>query len=271
MPSLKEANTLWYRRGLARTNLQPFELLQKKESDSINGFISSEIKQTAFSLINLNDFEWLTDPRTDRETFKLEHLKAAANVGILIPDTIVTNNKDTLISFALKYHKIIAKPIYNMNQIIIDEKVHLQYTTSIDIPYIQTLDKKIFPSIFQEKILKEFEIRVFYLDGKCYSMAIFSQNDSRTKDDFRIYNEKDPNRIVPFKLPNNLTIKIRKLMNTVGLLTGSIDLIKTKTGEYFFLEINSVGQFGLLSKACNYKLEKEIAQYLIKKGYEDKK
>jgi hypothetical protein len=47
--------------------------------------------------------------------------------------------------------------------------------------------------------------------------------------------------------------------------TGSIDLILTPNGEYFFLEINPMGQYDWLSKNCNYYIEKDIAEMLINK------
>ncbi len=35
--------------------------------------------------------------------------------------------------------------------------------------------KNFFPSLFQEKIEKEYELRIFHLNGVNYPMAIFSQ------------------------------------------------------------------------------------------------
>jgi hypothetical protein len=40
--------------------------------------------------------------------------------------------------------------------------------------------------------------------------------------------------------------------------------------ELVFLEINPVGQFGMVSHPCNYYLEKRIAQNLINSKYENK-
>ena len=56
-------------------------------------------------------------------------------------------------------------------------------------------------------------------------------------------------------------------MEKVELETGSIDMILTKDGKYVFLEINPVGQFGMVSYPCNYFLEKAIAKTLISKKY----
>ena len=36
----------------------------------------------------------------------------------------------------------------------------------------------------------------------------------------------------------------------MSLNTGSIDLIKTKSGDYVFLEVNPVGQFSMVSFPC---------------------
>ena len=74
-----------------------------------------------------------------------------------------------------------------------------------------------------------------------------------------------PIRYIPYKLPLNIEKKLLKLVDHFNYTTGSIDIIKSIDGDYIFLEFNSVGQFGMTSKPCNYFLEKKIAEYLIKK------
>lgn len=81
---------------------------------------------------------------------------------------------------------------------------------------------------------KKYEIRTFYLKGKFYSMAIFSQNDSKTVVDFRNYNIEKPNRTVPYNLPKSITHKISQLMRNLEMNCGSIDLIYGKDDEFYF-------------------------------------
>jgi hypothetical protein len=50
-------------------------------------------------------------------------------------------------------------------------------------------------------------------------------------------------------------------MQQLNINCGSLDFIKNKN-DFYFLEINPVGQFLGLSAICNYLLEKEIAEYL---------
>lgn len=197
---------------------------------------------------------------------KMQVLQIAQKAGLLIPETIITNNRKVVESFLQKHKRIISKgieegiggaKIFNTNICCGTEEITLK-------------DLNLFPdiffySLFQEKIQKEFEIRVFFLAGECYSMAIFSQLDKRTQTDFRNYNIERPNRNVPFKLPSEINEKIKFLMAELKLNTGSIDIIYSMDKKYIFLEVNPVGQYGMVSKPCNYFLDKKIAQFLIEK------
>ena len=118
-----------------------------------------------------------------------------------------------------------------------------------------------FITFFQEKIEKDFEIRSFYLNGRFFSTAIISQNDERTKTDFRKYNLEKPNRNVRYNLPIEIEGKTRQLMELLDINCGSIDFIKSEE-KFYFLEVNTVGQFLGVSSMCNYGAEKAIAEYL---------
>ncbi|MBK7690075.1 MAG: hypothetical protein IPJ31_02800 [Bacteroidetes bacterium] len=124
------------------------------------------------------------------------------------------------------------------------------------------MGKNILISCFQVRS-KKIEIRTFFLLGKFYSMAIFSQQNEKTKIDFRHYDFERPNRTVPFKLPVVIEKRIERLMRKLKLSSGSLDIIYTLDGEYIFLEVNPIGQFDWLARSCNYPIEKQIAKELI--------
>lgn len=186
---------------------------------------------------------------------KLKVLQSAKECGLLIPDTIITTNK----SF-IKSKSYIIKAV---SEGIFFRNFNLKYMTYTKQVYPDLLPNSFNPTLFQNMIEKEFELRIFYLKGKCYSMAIFSQNDKKTKVDFRNYNNERPNRTVPYIIPDSLKNKIISLMDKLEFNTGSVDFIVDKAGKYYFLEVNPSGQFGMVSKPCNYFLEKEIAQELM--------
>jgi len=52
-------------------------------------------------------------------------------------------------------------------------------------------------------------------------------------------------------------------MARLNLETDSVDLIEGVDGQRYVPELSPVGQFGMVSHPCNYRLERRIAQYLI--------
>lgn len=248
-------NSIWFRKSnhfefISNSDLK--EYYRRESKKLINYIFSTENKQnsilgTAFA----------------KDINKLNLLIVAEQFDLSIPDTIVTNNKRELLDFSKKYKKIITKPISEIFTTKLDGKDKVTYTKFITKEFSRSLPK-IFPvSLFQQYIEKEYEIRIFYLDGKLYPMAIFSQSSNKTKVDFRNYDYKKPNRCVPYALPKYVELKLLSYMANLKFEASSIDMIKCReTGNYYFLEVNPWGQFGMVSDLCNYYIEKKIAEVL---------
>ncbi|WP_053002183.1 grasp-with-spasm system ATP-grasp peptide maturase [Kordia jejudonensis] len=196
-------------------------------------------------------------------------LHEAQKLGLIIPKTIVTNSLDDLHSFFIDCNKkIITKSIHEViidhrHEIKKDEFIFLYQMTKLITELDDDVPKIFAPSLFQEYIDKEYEIRTIYINGECYSAAIFSQLNEQTEIDMRNRDANRPSRYIPYKLDDSIENKLHKLMIKLGLKFGAIDLIKSKDGEYYFLEINPVGQYGDVSMICNYYLHKKIAEYLV--------
>ena len=200
---------------------------------------------------------------TTREN-KIINLIIASKCGISIPDTLVTKNKRELeVFFNKQAGEIITKSLGGGIRFETEDEILWgKGTTLVSQADIDETSENFLPSLFQENIEKEYEIRSFLFKKKFFSMAIFSQRDDTTTIDFRNYNHSFPNRMVPFKLPDKIEKKLLKFAEMTDLDTGSFDLIVTKKEkEFIFLEVNPYGQFGWLSKNCNYYLEKQIAEY----------
>jgi len=267
--SLEDVNVVWYRRDGSSMPRSVDSIKDKELRSSIKKFRMSELKETKWTLYRLfKDKKFLTQP-FNRETNKMEALSMAIDSGLNVPGSLVTDSRDQLAAFVLKNGTLITKAILNGDFFQKNKESYAVYTEAIGETEINALPDRFFPALFQQKVEKEYEIRTFFLDNKCYSMAIFSQEDEQTAVDFRRYNNVDPNRTVPYQLPKGVERDLRKLMKKMRLKTGSIDLLKSTDGEYYFLEVNAVGQFGMVSHPCNYYLEKEVADYLIKNDYPD--
>jgi ATP-GRASP peptide maturase of grasp-with-spasm system len=270
-----EANICWFRRW---SEPKDSEKLLKKASLSnynyrvLNNFLNKEaILYSNYLWYKLRNVEWLSDPNTEVKLPKLEVLEQARQVGLTSPETLITSSKESLLKFYENHQRLISKPISDPVLFISDNVGAFIKTIEVTIEDINQMPNEFSLSLFQNLIEKEIELRVFYLDDQFYSMAIFSQLDNQTEIDFRNYNHEKPNRTVPYLLPKEVENKLRMLVKRLNLTTGSFDLIKDKNGEYIFLEVNPVGQFGMVSHPCNYFLEKKVAKYLAKRDKENER
>lgn len=196
---------------------------------------------------------------------KLTMLRYANEVGLKVPETHVVSSVNEVLEIG-KNKKLITKSISEVATLFDKDNTQLVegYTIEVEADIlIKMTDKHFFPSLIQEKIEKRYEVRIFFLFGKCYPMAILSQRDPQTSLDFRRYNQVIPNRMMGCCIPQELDDKIIKFMELAGHNCGSLDFIKSQEGEYIFLEVNPVGQFGFVSTNCNYGIEKLIAEKLI--------
>ncbi|RQO65155.1 grasp-with-spasm system ATP-grasp peptide maturase [Pedobacter sp. KBW06] len=268
--NLFESKSYWYRRGgvisFSKSKLKEIKLsqdinLEKKlignissENQALNDYIKQFVAHR--SPVSLGSYH-------NSSLNKLHVLDLARQFGIKTPGTFVINTKKELSRKLVENGPLITKAIsegvsiYNVNH------SYYSYTEEINESDLVNISDVFFPSLFQKKVDKKFEIRVFFLSDRFYSMVILSQRNKQTEVDFRKYDERKPNRFLPFRLPAEVELKLAALFKALDLNTGSADFVVDKNNEYFFLEINPVGQFSMVSYPCNYYLEKEVAKFLI--------
>jgi ATP-GRASP peptide maturase of grasp-with-spasm system len=267
---LSEVGAVWFRRWIHERRHELAGLLEAPSPDDdklhydLRRHLNQESRKLSdFVFSRFADVPWLSHPRKSGLT-KLDVLMRAARLGLAVPATLVTTEREALRRFCAEHGTVITKPIGDVDLFLDGERSHFLFTTALDLAAVDALPARFAPSLFQQQVAKEYELRVFYLDGEHHSMAIFSQNDPQTRTDFRQYNHARPNRMVPYRLPAETAERLRLLMEDLGLTTGSIDLLQAPDGREVFLEINPVGQFGMASKPCNYRLEKKVAALLLR-------
>jgi ATP-GRASP peptide maturase of grasp-with-spasm system len=257
--------SIWYRRG--KINYHSLSLI-KKDYGLINMFIREELKI-------IEDYFWYIIKKyfnhinlfVENKINKLIVLNIAKEVGLNIPSTLITANK----SEVLKFHESFDERIITKNNsipatLIKTRKKNYEVgvgTVLVSKEKIKNLPEFFIESHIQEYISKEYEVRCFYLKGRFYSAAIMSQQNKKTLIDFRNYDDDFPNRVVNYKLPSSIKLMLKKLMKKIEINCGSIDLL-VKEGNYYFLEVNPIGQFQWISSGCNFNIEGIIANELIK-------
>ncbi|GCC51546.1 grasp-with-spasm system ATP-grasp peptide maturase [Chryseotalea sanaruensis] len=265
-----DISIIWYRRD--RT------YFPESLNDISNDTNREKVKRLVFNEVNvlrshfyalLKDKKWLSDPKKSLVN-KLDVLKEAASVGLKIPETLVTTSKSSLIDFFQRHNKnVIIKPMSETLFYAINDRQYSLATHLLTDLEVESMPETFFPCLVQECVVNSFEIRVFYLEGKCYSIAVFHNQNIDQQFDNRI-GYLDHHKSC-YQLPKHIETSIDMLLKNLQMETGSLDFIRTPEGEFVFLEVNPVGQFsGMVSYPGNYYLEKKIAQYLIRKSNEEK-
>ncbi|MBT9395463.1 hypothetical protein KLP40_20025 [Hymenobacter sp. NST-14] len=254
--------TIWHRRFMGAAN--KLTLPANAHQEQLNFEIRTEIRDLVDYLeLLFQDKVWLTSFHKSTVN-KLEVLDVASRCGLRVPHTRILNNHSDLTAF---YHQLegqlITKPIADVRgSYALPDATAVVLTTSINEAHLATLPPRFFPSLFQEKVEVEIEIRVFYLDGRFFSTALLLDGTERQVDK-KLDSTSARAHYVPYQLPVATEQQLTQLMRTMGLNTGSIDLLKTPADEYVFLEVNPAGQYLAESAFCHYALEKEIAEWLI--------
>lgn len=273
--SFSNITSVWYRRGgIYPSNFSSGNVTSDISKNPNKKAVVSQLKRESHRILEFI-YTLLTDKPSigsfqTGDVNKLISLYTARKIGLKIPSTKIVTNRSELLDFKEYHQDVITKSISESLYIKVENEFYCNYTETVSNGFIGTLADEFFPSLVQERLIKAYELRIFYLHGNCYSMAIFSQADQQTSVDFRKYNDRKPNRTLPFSLPQNIEEKIRSFMNAMNLNSGSIDMIVTTNKDYIFLEVNPVGQFGMVSGPCNYGLEKEIATCLIRMSLNSK-
>lgn len=194
---------------------------------------------------------------------KLDQIRFALENSMLAPDTIVTNNPFKLkdfynkhkgnICFKLQKGAVIRTP--KGNKVIYTNKVTEEQMKNASLVSSH-------PSLFQEYIDKEFEIRIISTDRTSTGIAIHSQDSEISKIDYRRYDLENV-RYNQVEIPEEVRLFCSKMLTHYGLHFGAFDFIYSKDGRYFFLELNPNGQWLWLEEQSGYNLTKEVADNLI--------
>jgi glutathione synthase/RimK-type ligase-like ATP-grasp enzyme len=122
------------------------------------------------------------------------------------------------------------------------------------------------PTFFQEYVPKELEIRITVVGDKVFPIAIHSQKNVLTVDDWR-RDQKGDLKYSHHELPPNVEDKCRRLLKEFGLQFGAIDMILTPKRDYYFLEINPNGQWAWIEEVSSLPMAATLID-LLTNGWE---
>lgn len=197
---------------------------------------------------------------------KIYQKAKALEYGLSIPNTLISSDPQSIKDFYLNTSANAKKLIYKVvSASPIQDEVF--YTNEFTEENIKKIDSVVgSPIILQERVEKDYELRIIYVAGKIFSAKIDSQKipDSEVKLDWRkkpLLNDFEV-PISACEIPKSLEKKIVKYMQALGLRYGALDFILDKYGNYIFLEVNPSGQWYFVQSRTSLQIAKAIAEDL---------
>lgn len=248
---------VWYRK--------PWKMKVPADLDPAYQQVFTREYQTYLQIFftQLRHVPWMNKIETDHAVSndKLFQLSAATAAGLTVPRSIFTNDPASIRSFFESCNSNIIVKLHGSLSKSMDGNAAFFPTTRLQPNDLHRLHELAYcPMIFQEYIPKDYELRVAYIDGDFFTGKI-AYNGNEATDWRAIRNRKI--EWEHYELPQNICAKITAMMRQLDLTFGAIDIIKNKSGEYVFVEVNPQGEWGMLQKYLGYPIGETIAQKLI--------
>jgi hypothetical protein len=242
--ALETVHTVWYRRRLlppvvTRQPLDDQRYFQREWTHLLSGVFASL------------DAWFVNDPDRQHAAVKPLQLRLAQQLGLRIPDTLITNDPVAAAAFVERHEqRVVHKTLSAARHRFLATKAW----SASDGDALPTL---VFaPTIFQEKITDCRELRITVVGDRLFAAEfrpaaglIDGRLDLRTP-------------YCPHKLPENVSRRLLGLVRQLGLVFSTIDMKLTDQGEYVFLELNPMGQYLYIEILAGLPLTAAMAELL---------
>lgn len=186
----------------------------------------------------------------------------ARSIRFLTPSTIVSNCKADIQNF-LSHHndegilKLSTQPTFNKQK-----NVYFVYANKVSASDFEDMDHTInCPTIVQNYVNKQYEVRYTFVNGEHFVCRIESQLSDKSKIDFRRYDFANTPYLA-INTPKDITQKVTMFMQKLKLNYGALDFIVDYSNNWYFLEVNPVGQYGWIEYLTGLQITSAILQFL---------
>lgn len=192
------------------------------------------------------DCHWVNPPQAVLlHRYKFHQLKLLKAAGIRVPDSLMTNDPESLLSFYQKHQgRIICKPLY--------QGLLLHPVTEADLlpDRLERLPES--PLLFQEYI-EGTDIRVHVVGEATFASEVVSE----------LFNYKTDFFTRPIEIPDEIQALSVRAARTLGLVLAGLDFRRTESGDYVLFEANPSPQYLIFEDQCGYPITNTLAAALV--------
>jgi glutathione synthase/RimK-type ligase-like ATP-grasp enzyme len=240
---LERVTAVWYRRPSGPTPLPGVH------DGKTTAYVVEECDNLVVTLFDSLDCLVVPGPRPvyRRAESKIAQLLHAVAVGMDVPETLTCTSPGEFLEFFRTYRddmtSMISKTCSGVASRAFGQEEFFRFTERVglrDAAYAWTLRHA--PATFQSYIDKDVELRVTIVGDRVFAAEIHSQVSRQTRQDWRHYDHLNT-PIRPHDLPAEVAEQCRAITRRMGVCYGAMDLIRTTSGRYVFIENNPNGQY----------------------------
>ncbi len=245
---LTDYHAIWNRR--AKPPLPSSDITNPQEAE----LARRECMQALWGALYASGLPIYNRPEYERAAaYKPYQLKLARDLGLPIPDTLITTSAEEARAFAARHRQVIYKAFSATNWRLLDTRP----LTAEDMDDLWRVQYA--PVIFQEYLELGREYRVSLVEDECFAGEITLENPE-ARYDWRL---DDTHGVVAAELPEEVRTKLQLLRKTLKLNSGGVDLRETPDGTIYFLEINPTGQFLFLDVFGGIDVANSVCRMLL--------
>jgi ATP-grasp ribosomal peptide maturase len=223
-------------------------------------FAVAEARQGLGGLISSLPVPFINHPaRIADAELKPVQLRAAVEIGFVVPPTLITSCGPAARQFAERFGRVLYKPL---TSIFLREnaKAKLVYATLVRASEIDDASIALSACQFQAFIPKSHDIRLVAVGRECFAVAIRAGSDKSYVDWRSDYPALSYEAV---DTPPNITEAVAAYLERFGLTFGCFDFaVSADTEEWFFLECGANAQWGWLEHETGLPIGDAIARHL---------
>lgn len=213
------------------------------------------------AIFNHLEIPWLNKPADVLNAAnKVNQIIAAQLIGLNVPQTLVSNDPESIRSFASK-QLVVAKNLATP-WITSKEETHAAFTKIVDSSWLShEPDLSFAPVIYQEFHERRKDFRVVVVADDYFAAACTPE--SHQYEDVR-RGEATGDSYVACDFDKGILQKLRSLMNRLSLNYCAADFMEAENGDIYFLELNTCGAWWWLDRLYDGDICRSITNTLIK-------
>lgn len=254
-----DIHSIWYRRLQIGKDIDPNMEKQMRSA------CVEETKRCLLGLLTCSESLKVDDYWSVKKASNKDfQLKLAANIGLDLPATLVTNDENRVRKFFEEQNEKIITKMQTSFSVWEEGIEKVVFTSEVNEEHLSDLDGlSQCPMVFQENIEKKLELRATVVGNKVFCAAIDSNAHEHMGTDWRKRGLDTLKDWFKYELPKDVEQKLLQLSTKLGLNYGAADIILTPDNRYKFLEINPCGEFYWMDHYTELGICDAIANLLV--------